>query len=99
MIFQTLLQNVFGVAQKKIQVLQSSYDMYHKPKNDMVDYLSALGLRHVGYGVPIELFGPFTDSCVQVMKLGVVNILGWGDFLIGMKTWMIFIGEFIGGFF
>ena len=34
----------------------------------MVDDLSALGLRHVGYGVPIELFGPFTDSCVEVMK-------------------------------
>ncbi|CAJ1452997.1 unnamed protein product, partial [Effrenium voratum] len=35
---------------------------------EMVDELSALGLRHVGYGVPIELFGPFTDTCVQVMK-------------------------------
>eukprot|EP00434_Breviolum_minutum_P019615 symbB.v1.2.017301.t1/scaffold1350.1/size123852/1 len=34
----------------------------------MVDDLSALGLRHVGYGVPIELFAPFTDSCVEVMK-------------------------------
>ena len=54
--------------------------MYHKPKNDMVDYLSALGLRHVGYGVPIELFGPFTDSCVQVMKLGFVKI-SLGKFL------------------
>lgn len=66
----------------KNQVLQSSYDMYHKPKNDMVDYLSALGLRHVGYGVPIELFGPFTDSCVQVMKLGFVKI-SLGKFLQG----------------
>ena len=50
------------------EVLQSSYDMFHRDKNDMVDHLSALGLRHVGYGVPIDLFGPFCDSCVQVMK-------------------------------
>jgi len=66
-------QDLFKQSQSRLRyiadkVLQSSYDMYHKPKNDMVDYLSALGLRHVGYGVPIELFGPFTDSCVQVMK-------------------------------
>ncbi|CAK9034042.1 unnamed protein product [Durusdinium trenchii] len=50
------------------RVLQSSYDMFHKPKIEMVDELSALGLRHVGYGVPIELFGPFADSCVEVIK-------------------------------
>lgn len=42
--------------------------MFHKPKNEMVDDLSALGLRHVGYGVPTELFPPFTDSCVEVIK-------------------------------
>ncbi|CAL1136964.1 unnamed protein product [Cladocopium goreaui] len=50
------------------RVLRSSYDMYQKAKEDMMDELSALGLRHVGYGVPIELFAPFTDSCVIVMK-------------------------------
>ena len=50
------------------RVLRSSYDMFHKAKEDMMDDLSALGLRHVGYGVPIELFAPFTDSSVIVMK-------------------------------
>jgi len=50
------------------RVLRSSYDMFHKPKQEMMDDLSGLGLRHVGYGVPIELFAPFTDSCVIVMK-------------------------------
>eukprot|EP00913_Durusdinium_trenchii_P028248 g26482.t1 len=44
----------------------------------MVDELSALGLRHVGYGVPIELFAPFTDSCVQVIK-GVVSKMPKSD--------------------
>ncbi|CAK9049710.1 unnamed protein product [Durusdinium trenchii] len=66
-------QDLFKQSQTRLRyiadrVLQSSYDMFHKPKDEMVDDLSALGLRHVGYGVPIELFGPFTDSCVEVMK-------------------------------
>ena len=66
-------QDLFKQSQTRLRyiadrVIQSSYDMFHKPKDEMVDILSALGLRHVGYGVPIELFGPFTDSCVAVMK-------------------------------
>jgi len=66
-------QDLFKQSQSRLRyiadkVLQSSYDMYHRGKNDMVDHLSALGLRHVGYGVPIDLFGPFCDSCVQVIK-------------------------------
>eukprot|EP00435_Cladocopium_sp_Y103_P060572 s983_g22.t1 len=66
-------QDLFKQSQSRLRyiadkVLQSSYDMFHRDKNDMVDYLSALGLRHVGYGVPIDLFGPFCDSCLQVMK-------------------------------
>ncbi|CAK9064257.1 unnamed protein product [Durusdinium trenchii] len=66
-------QDIFKQSQTRLhyiadRVLQSSYDMFHKPKQEMVDELSALGLRHVGYGVPIELFAPFTDSCVQVIK-------------------------------
>eukprot|EP00913_Durusdinium_trenchii_P034800 g32553.t1 len=40
----------------------------------MVDELSALGLRHVGYAVPIELFAPFTDCCVAVMKPLIAEI-------------------------
>ena len=50
------------------RVLRSSYDMFQKNKEETLDELSALGLRHVGYGIPIELFAPFTDSCVVVMK-------------------------------
>eukprot|EP00435_Cladocopium_sp_Y103_P073414 s85_g43.t1 len=50
------------------RVIRSSYDMFHTSKQEMMDDLSGLGLRHVGYGVPIELFAPFTDSCVIVMK-------------------------------
>ena len=66
-------QDLFKQSQTRLRyiadrVLRSSYDMFNKPKDEMVDDLSALGLRHVGYGVPIELFAPFTDSCVEVMK-------------------------------
>jgi len=56
------------------RVLQSAYDMFHLPKEETMDELSALGLRHVGYGVPIELFAPFTDSCVVVMKRLIESI-------------------------
>merc|ERR1712151_1038767 len=29
---------------------------------------SALGLRHVGYGIPTDLFGSFVTACVQVVR-------------------------------
>ncbi|CAK9021335.1 Retrovirus-related Pol polyprotein from transposon TNT 1-94 [Durusdinium trenchii] len=66
-------QEIFKQSQTRLHyiadgVLRSSYDILHKPKQVMVDELSALGLRHVGYGIPIELFAPFTDSCVLVIK-------------------------------
>lgn len=30
--------------------------------------ISALGLRHVGYGIPTDLFGAFVTGCVQVVR-------------------------------
>ncbi len=33
----------------------------------MVDELSALGLRHVGYNVPVEFFGPFVNACIDTL--------------------------------
>jgi hypothetical protein len=35
----------------------------------MVDFLSALGLRHVGYAIPTELFGPFVTATIQVLQM------------------------------
>merc|ERR1719150_2612124 len=43
-------------------------DMYKDPKR-MVEDISALGLRHVGYGIPTDLFGPFVTGCVQVVRM------------------------------
>lgn len=34
----------------------------------MVDELSALGLRHVGYNVPVEFFGPFVNACIDTLE-------------------------------
>ena len=30
----------------------------------------ALGLRHVGYGIPTELFGPFVSSAIEKIRSG-----------------------------
>lgn len=68
----TASQDLFKQSQSRLRyiadrVLQSSSDMFQKNKDETLDDLSALGLRHVGYGIPIELFGPFADCCVEVM--------------------------------
>jgi len=42
-------------------------DMYRDPQR-MVQELSALGLRHVGYGIPTELFDPFVTAIVQAIR-------------------------------
>ena len=34
----------------------------------MVDEISALGLRHVGYAIPVEFFGPFVSACVETVE-------------------------------
>eukprot|EP00435_Cladocopium_sp_Y103_P003451 s1476_g1.t1 len=66
-------QDLFKQSQTRLRyiadrVLQSSSDMFQKNKDETLDDLSALGLRHVGYGIPIELFGPFVESCVTIMR-------------------------------
>ena len=66
-------QDLFKQSQTRLRyiadrVLCCAYDMMQRDTSEMVDELSALGLRHVGYGVPIDLFGPFTDTCVDVLQ-------------------------------
>jgi len=48
------------------QIFRTTRDIFRDP-HQMVDDLSALGLRHVGYGIPIDQFGPFVSCCVQVL--------------------------------
>ncbi|CAE8646453.1 unnamed protein product, partial [Polarella glacialis] len=48
------------------KVLQMTVDMFQDPWQ-LTDDISALGLRHVGYGIPTQLFGPFVSCCVEVI--------------------------------
>ncbi|CAK0847963.1 unnamed protein product [Prorocentrum cordatum] len=49
------------------RIVSMTLEIYKDPKK-MVEDISALGLRHVGYGIPTELFGPFVTACVQVVR-------------------------------
>merc|ERR1712226_1484383 len=49
------------------RVVQMTLEIYKDPKK-MVEVISALGLRHVGYGIPTDLFGAFVTGCVQVVR-------------------------------
>jgi hypothetical protein len=49
------------------RVLQMTIELYRDPVK-MVDDISALGLRHVGYAIPTELFSPFVTACVEVLQ-------------------------------
>lgn len=42
------------------------------PVSDRQD-ISGLGLRHVGYAIPPELFGPFVGSAVEMFSLATTN--------------------------
>lgn len=46
------------------RVLDMSLELIKYPYR-MVDEISAVGLRHVGYAVPVEFFGPFVTACVE----------------------------------
>eukprot|EP00931_Biecheleriopsis_adriatica_P095522 TRINITY_DN6911_c0_g1_i2.p1 TRINITY_DN6911_c0_g1~~TRINITY_DN6911_c0_g1_i2.p1 ORF type:complete len:1051 (+),score=165.50 TRINITY_DN6911_c0_g1_i2:245-3397(+) len=48
------------------RVVEMTLEMYRAPRR-MVEDISALGLRHVGYGIPTEFFAPFVSSAVQVV--------------------------------
>jgi len=63
--FKQSTTRLFFIADKLVQM---TLDMYKEPKR-MVEDISALGLRHVGYGIPTDLFGPFVTACVQVIRM------------------------------
>jgi len=48
------------------KVLDMSLVFYKEPIK-MVDDISALGLRHVGYAIPTEHFPPFVSACIDVL--------------------------------
>mmetsp|Transcript_89320 Transcript_89320/g.257594 ORF Transcript_89320/g.257594 Transcript_89320/m.257594 type:complete len:1087 (-) Transcript_89320:64-3324(-) len=48
-------------------VVSYTLDMYQQPKH-VVEDLSALGLRHVGYGIPTEMVAPFCTAYIMVVR-------------------------------
>mmetsp|Transcript_28120 Transcript_28120/g.65335 ORF Transcript_28120/g.65335 Transcript_28120/m.65335 type:complete len:1268 (+) Transcript_28120:118-3921(+) len=49
------------------KIMEMVLEMYREPVK-LVDDISSLGLRHVGYGIPTEHFGPFVSACVLVLQ-------------------------------
>jgi hypothetical protein len=48
------------------KVCQMTLEMFQDPVK-MIDFIAGLGLRHVGYAIPLDLFGPFVTSCIEVL--------------------------------
>ncbi|CAE7896453.1 cep120, partial [Symbiodinium sp. KB8] len=49
------------------RMVETTMDMFRQPRK-MVQEISGLGLRHVGYGIPTELFGPYVSAGVDVVR-------------------------------
>jgi len=49
------------------RIMEISLEMLSEPHR-MVDEISALGLRHVGYGVPTEFFPPLVAAYVEAIR-------------------------------
>eukprot|EP00913_Durusdinium_trenchii_P024909 g23382.t1 len=49
------------------RMINFTQEIFKDPKGVMTD-LSALGLRHVGYGIPTELFGPFVSAAIEQIR-------------------------------
>jgi len=62
--FKQSTTRLFFIADK---IIEMTVEMYKNPKG-MVGEISALGLRHVGYAIPTELFSPFVSSAVDVVR-------------------------------
>lgn len=49
------------------RVIEMALEIYSAPVK-VVEEMSALGLRHVGYGIPSELIKPFSASVIEVFQ-------------------------------
>jgi len=49
-------------------------DMYATPRK-MVEEISGIGLRHVGYAIPVEMFPPFVSAAVGLLQELTTNEL------------------------
>lgn len=65
------------------KILEMVLDMYREPVR-MTDDISALGLRHVGYGIPTEFFAPFVSAVIEVL-----NATSKDEVLIEATRWSL----------
>lgn len=49
------------------KILGLSLDLYRSPRK-LVEEISAIGLRHVGYGIPTDIFPHFVSSGVELLQ-------------------------------
>lgn len=56
------------------RVLEFTTELFREPWQ-MVTNISALGLRHVGYGVKTEFFPAFVTACVEVMQTATADAI------------------------
>merc|ERR1719217_1644793 len=78
-----LKQNVTYLHLLVTKVLGLCLMMYKDPVY-CVDDISGIGLRHVGYGIPTELFQPFI-----IVICGVVRDLGVDELSLKAFTWVL----------
>jgi len=62
--FKQSTTRLYFIADK---VVEMTIEMFRDPKK-MVEDISALGLRHVGYGIPTEFFAPFVSGAVEAVR-------------------------------
>ncbi|CAJ1369249.1 unnamed protein product [Effrenium voratum] len=62
--FKQSLTRLYYIADK---IIEMTTDIYTQPRA-MVEDISGLGLRHVGYAIPAELFPPFVTSAVEIFS-------------------------------
>lgn len=62
--FKQSTTRLYWIADK---VVEMTTEMFKDPKR-LVEDISALGLRHVGYGIPTEFFAPFVSAAVDAVK-------------------------------
>eukprot|EP00933_Yihiella_yeosuensis_P021162 TRINITY_DN1681_c2_g1_i2.p1 TRINITY_DN1681_c2_g1~~TRINITY_DN1681_c2_g1_i2.p1 ORF type:complete len:862 (+),score=212.22 TRINITY_DN1681_c2_g1_i2:241-2586(+) len=82
--FKQSTTRLYWIADK---VVEMTIEIYRDPRK-MVEDISALGLRHVGYAIPTEFFAPFVSGAVEVVRaLGceenAEDGFRWGLSLIG----------------
>ncbi|CAE7448441.1 Tgm3 [Symbiodinium pilosum] len=62
--FKQSTTRLYFIADK---IIEMTIEIFRSPRQMVVD-ISALGLRHVGYEVPTELFAPFVSAAVDVVR-------------------------------